>query len=229
MSDHIRLYLHPSEPLFYRFFDARLASVGISRQDIAPYWEEAIRVTAERFASINNKYYSADERGLPLRAGHLGHAVMFLYELSRQAWRASDTHMADLLYFLKVSSSACNVLYEIDLPRRTFCDHPHGAVIGRASFDRDAALSFSTNCTIGNNRSAYPTIEGGLVMLPNSTLLGATTIRGQVVMSNGSKLLDAGDVQDVIVFGTAPNNSFKPLSVQRYHQLSSFKAPVLSD
>jgi serine O-acetyltransferase len=218
------LYLHPDELSFHRFFRARLATVGLDPADVAPYWDEAARVTAARFAAIDNKYYRGDGRGIPLRAGHLGHTILFLYELSRQAWRASNRHVADLLYFLKVASGGCNVLYEIDLPLRTYCEHPHGAVIGRATFSRDAEFLFSTNCTIGNNRGIYPCVEGGLVMMPNAVLLGATRVRGNVVMSNGSKLLDAGEVADVIVYGSAPNNEFRPLSVTRYREICKFRA-----
>jgi serine O-acetyltransferase len=218
------LYLHPDEPAFQRFFRARLATVGLDPTDVAPYRDEAVRITAARFATIDNKYYRGDARGIPLRAGHLGHTILFLYELSRQAWRASDQHLADVLYFLKVASGGCNVLYEIELPLRTYCEHPHGAVIGRGTFAPDAEFLFSTNCTIGNNRGVYPRIEGGLVMMPNAALLGATTIRGNVVMSNGSKLLDAGQVADVVVYGSSPNNRFKPLSAERYREISHFRA-----
>ena len=218
------IYLHPSDELFQRFFNARFASVGLDPTQVEPYFERARRITAKRFRTIKNKYYTRDERGHPLRAAHVGHAVLFLYELSRQAWLQDDRHVADLLYFLNVSSTGCNVLYELDLPLRTFCDHPHGAVIGRASFSPDAAMSFSTNCCIGNNNGIYPRIEGGLVMLPNSAVMGKTNLRGNVIMSNGSKLLDAGEVADVVVFGAPPTNTFKNLPRERYLEICNFLA-----
>jgi serine O-acetyltransferase len=217
------LYLHPDEHVFERFMRARMATVGLDWTDVQRYWPAAADVTAERFAAIKNKYYMADERGVPLRAGHLGHSILWLYELSRQAWLASDRHVADLLYFLNVSSGGCNLLYEVELPLRLFCDHPHGAVVGRGTFSASSEFSFSTNCTIGNSNDVYPRVDGGLVMLPNAAVLGATTIRGNVVMSNGSKLLDAGEVADVVVYGTAPNNQFRPLTAERYREICNFR------
>ncbi len=218
-----KLYLHPDEGHFLRFLDARLTTVGITRADTEPYWAAALQVTEARFRSIKNKYYQKDDLGFPLRAAHLGHTILFLYELSRQAWMASNHHLADLLYFLN-AASGCNILYEVKIPLRTFCDHPHGAVIGRADFSIHSAFSFSTNCTIGNSNNIYPSIDGGLVMLPNSAILGSTDIRGNVVMSNGSKLLDAGEVRDVVVYGTPPHNTYRPLSLARYDEICNFKA-----
>ena len=218
------LYLHPDEALYQRFLLARLVTVGLAFHDIAPYWDEALRVTAARFETIKNKYFRGDARGIPLRAGHLGHTILLLYELSRQAWHQSNQHVADLLYFLNSSSSGCNLLYEVELPLRTFCDHPHGAVVGRARFSPDIAFSFSTNCNLGNSNNIYPEINGNLVMFPNCAILGNTTICGNVVMSNGSKLLDSGEVKDVIVYGNAPNNTFRPLSSDRYTEICNFRA-----
>lgn len=215
------LYLHPDETLYKRFLNARLATVGLSVEEVEPYWNDALKITAERFSTIRNKYYLPDDRGLPLRAGHLGHTILLVYEMSRQAWLRSDHHVADLLYFLN-SASGCNLLYQIDIPVRTFCDHPHGAVVGRATFSPDVSFSFSTNCNVGNSNNIYPTIDGNLVMLPNCALLGNTIVRGNVVMSNGSRLLDAGEVKDVIVFGSGPDNTFRPLSPARYQQICNF-------
>jgi serine O-acetyltransferase len=217
------LYLHPNEAAYRRFLHARLATVGLSFDDVKPYWSDALSVTAARFSSIRNKYYQSDERGIPLRAGHFGHTILLLYELSRQAWLRSDLDVANLLYFLN-SSAGCNILYEIDIPLRTFCDHPHGAVVGRAEFSTEIAFSFSTNCNIGNSHNVYPKMNGNLVMLPNSAILGNTTIAGNVVMSHGSKLLDAGEIRDVIVFGSAPENIFKPLSPTRYQEICNFRS-----
>lgn len=217
------IYLHPAPVPYRRFLDARLATVGLAFGEVEPYWESAIARTRERFGCIRNKYYQADPAGVPLRAGHVGHTTLFLYELSRQAWLQNDQDVANLLYFLNVSGGGCNILHEIEIPLRTFCDHPCGAVIGRGHFAADASLSFSTNCNIGNSRNVYPRVEGNLTMLPNSSVLGDTRILGNVIMSNGSRVLDAGDIRDVIVYGVFPANTFRPLDSASYHEIANFK------
>ncbi len=216
------IYLHPDDGRFRRFLIARLATVGLAFEDIAPYWGAALERTQARFATIRNKYYAADEAGTPLRAGHLGHTTLLLYELARRAWAARDRHCADLLFFLNVSGGGCNLLYEVEVPLMTFCDHPCGAVIGRGEFTPQASFSFSTNCTVGNSRNIYPVVDGNLTMLPNASVLGRTIIRGNVVMSNGSKLLDAGEIKDVVVYGTAPDNTFRTITPAAYHEISNF-------
>jgi serine O-acetyltransferase len=218
-----KIYLFPNDHLFHRFIDARLKTVGLSFDDLAPFWVPALEKTRSRFATIRNKYYASDAPGLPLRAGHIGHSTLLLYELSRQAWEQGEKHVADILYFLNVSGGGCNMLYEIEVPLKTFCDHPCGAVIGRGTFSERSSLSFSTNCTIGNSRNIYPVIDGNLTMLPNSSILGTTTISGNVVLSNGSKLLNAGEIKDVVVYGSPPANTFRPIDSAAYDGFSNFR------
>jgi len=111
-----------------------------------------------------------------------------------------------------VSHTACDLYYEVALPVKTSCDHPIGAVIGRGSFSNDSSLQFSSGCNIGNNNGVYPKIEGNLLKLPGSTLVGNTLIRGNVVMGKGAYLKDAGLIENKIVFGNDPKNIFKNLS-----------------
>ena len=114
------IYLHPSTDLYRNFLDARLGTVGLSWNVVKPFWPAALAKTQDRFNTIRNKYYLANSQGLPLRAGHIGHTTLFLYELSRQAWLAGDQYVADVLYFLNVSGGGCNLLYEIDVPLGLF-------------------------------------------------------------------------------------------------------------
>jgi hypothetical protein len=97
-----------------------------------------------------------------------------------------------------------------------------GAVIGRGSFSNDSSLQFSSGCNISNNNGVYPKIEGNLLMLPGSTLVGNTLIRGNVVMGKGAYLKDTGLIENKIVFGNDPENIFKNLSPEVFSSLSMF-------
>lgn len=184
------------------FLEIRLGTVAVTLAQVEPFLASALDITARRFSTIRSRYFSDEAGRCVMRTAHYSQFILFLHALSRQAFLAQEITLADRLYHLNVATGACDLFYEVDLPLRTHCDHPLGAVIGRGVFGSQASLSFTTGCTIGNNWGRYPRIDGALVMYPNSALLGETTIRGTVVLSRGGCLQDAGDVSDCIVFGS---------------------------
>ena len=118
--------------------------------------------------------------------------------------------------------SSVDISYEVKLPALWGCDHPLASVIGRGEFDPGATFFFAQNCNIGNNRGVYPKIAGNLHMLPNSALLGDTSISGNVVLANGAYVIDGGELSDCIVFGREPELVIKPLSAERFQGMTRF-------
>lgn len=213
----------PSKEAFTEFYVCLLRNVGLTFSDVSPLWMPAVERTYHRFANIKNKYYMSDDGRVALRAAHIGHSVLFIYELSRLAYAAKDHYLADRLFFLNNAINGVNILPSIDLPLRSFCDHPNGAIIGRANFNSCRSFSFSNQCTIGNSNNVYPTISGDLVMLPGCVLLGDTVIEGHVIMSNGCKIRNAGRLKNCIVYGEYPNNVIREISSEKFYEVASFK------
>jgi serine O-acetyltransferase len=218
----MKIKYHPSEKDFFEFYACLLKMVGLTMADVFSIWPQALDKTLLRFSHIRNKYYTTGEGLVFARAAHIGHSVLLIYELSRQAYMAGEYYLADRLFYLNNSVNGVNVLPEIELPLRSFCDHPNGAIIGRANFSACRSFSFSNNCTIGNSRNIYPTISGDLIMLPGCVLLGNTTVEEFVVLSNGSKIRDAGILRNCIVYGEYPNNIIKSISSKKFDEISSF-------
>ena len=106
---------------------------------------------------------------------------------------------------------SCYLSFKINLPLRTCIDHPLGSVIGSSvQFNKDKMFFFTTNCTIGGNfqkngEFKYPNIDGDLIMLANSTLIGNCIIKEKVILSNGCYVKDEGTLENVLVFGRSPN------------------------
>lgn len=209
----------PDEKVFYSFLSKRLESVDLSLNDIKDILEKCLNVTYNRFKLINNKYYN-DNGSILLNTAHSSQMVLFLYELSRQAYLKSLSNenentkykiIADKLYYLKISDTLANILYSIELPLKIFCDHPHSCVVGRVTFTKSSSFKFTTCCSIGNNWGKYPSIDGDLVMFPNSVLLGNIQIEGIVVVSNGCYIKDEGLIKNKLVFGRSPNLIFKDI------------------
>jgi hypothetical protein len=218
----------PDEKTFYNFLSKRLESVDLSLVDIKELLQKTLDKTYNRFKFINNKYYNKNNN-ITFNTGHSSQMVMFLYELSRQYYLKSLTlkneqkikyqTIADKLYYLKISDTGTNILYSVKLPLKIFCDHPHSSVIGRADFTKESSFKFSTCCSIGNNWGKYPSIDGDLVMFPNSVIIGNVQIKGLVVVSNGCYIKDEGLIKNKLVFGKSPNIIFKDIKkedIQKY-------------
>lgn len=208
---------NPNKELFEQFIDDHLKTVNLTINII----ENNILNTVyskiyERFKLIKNKYYKNDNGEPVINAYHYSQTILFLQCLSHEHYINSLTtidnnikqkyiDIANRIYYLNTVSGNCDLFYETNYPIKMFCDHPLGSVIGRAKFDEKASLSFAQNCNIGNNKNIYPVIKGNLVMFPNSSLLGNTTIKGTVVLSNGAYVKDEGELEDILIFGRSPN------------------------
>lgn len=216
------LQIEPSQAEFEGFLDRQLGLVGLHVDGLAHDLPGIYSRIAEQFSRVRNKYYRCD--GAPtLRLGHNAQYSIFLYHLSRSQFAAGDRLAADKLYALLRMVSSFDLYYEVSLPRLWACDHPLGSVIGRARFAEAATFFFVQNCTIGNNNGIYPDILGNLHMLPNSNLLGATKVVGNVVLANGACAIDAGELRDCMVFGRSPGLTIKPLAEGRFLDLSAFQ------
>lgn len=217
------LRIDPSREEFEAFLDLQLRLVGLSLERFAGALPAVYALLDRQFSLIRNRYYR--EAGKPvLRLGHNGQYTILLYRLARSAFGDGDRLTADKVYALMRMVSAIDLYYEVELPLRWLCDHPLASVIGRGKFSSDASLVISQNCNIGNNSGKFPDVQGNLYMYPNTSLLGNTIVRGNVVLANGACVVDAGLLSDCMIFGRSPELSLKPLMPERFREITAFDA-----
>lgn len=207
----------PNRNEFEQFVGLQLGLVGLKLSEVAAALDSIYPGIEKQFDRTLIKYFR-DDRGPLLRLGNNVQYTIVLYRLARALFDAGRKFDADRVYSLLRMVSSIDLYYEVTLPEIWGCDHPLGSVIGRGEFSPDSTIFFSQNCNIGNNRSIYPKITGNLLMLPNSTLLGDTTIGGNVILANGACVIDAGALQDCYVFGRSPELTVKPLSAERFSE-----------
>lgn len=215
------LEFNPSRSDVESFLELQLRSVGLSQAEVADELAAAYSQLGISFSKVRNKYYSLNGKPV-LRLAHNAQFTILLYWLARALSKSKPPHFADRVYWLLRVVSGVDLYYEVELPELWACDHPLGSVIGRGRFARSASLFFAQNCTIGNNRGAYPRVDGNLYMFSNSSLLGETRIAGNVVLANGTSVIDAGDLADCLVFGRSPDLVIKPLDAIRFLEISAF-------
>jgi hypothetical protein len=223
----MRLKCLPNEDAYSEFLKSTLLLGGIGKRDWHLIQRSLEGIKPDllcRFYANRSKYFSNHQKGdAYLRSWHYSQLVLVLHALARHQYISGSIDLAERIYFAMVSHTSYDLYYEVDLPILASCDHPLGAVIGRGKFSKNSSLQFSSGCNIGNNNGVYPEIQGNLLMLPGSALVGNSIIRGNVVMAKGAYLKDAGLIEDKIVFGTSPRNVFKTLSLELFSSLSMFR------
>jgi serine O-acetyltransferase len=217
----MQLQFDPSRAEWEAFLDLQLKLVGASMAEFKGELDGVYASVAKIFSRTRNKYFLGGNAPV-LRLAHNAQFTIFLYALSRAAFEKGSRVLADRLYALLRIVSSTDIYYEVNLPEIWGCDHPLASVIGRGDFSPDATFFFTQNCNIGNNRGIYPKVRGNLHMMPNSSLLGETEVHGNVVLSNGAFVIDAGKISDCMVFGRSPDLTMKPLSAERFQEITRF-------
>jgi serine O-acetyltransferase len=215
------LRIVPDRDEFETFLGTQLSVVSMRLDDVRELLPVVYTRLATQFGRIKNRYYLIDDDPV-FRLGHNGQYTIFLYHLSRQLFENGSRCQADLVYSLLRMVSSVDIFYEVLLPPLWACDHPLGSVIGRGTFTSDSSLFFAQNCTIGNNKRLYPVVRGNLHMFSNSALIGQTTVDGNVVLSNGCCVIDAGELKDCVVFGCGRQLQKKPLTATKFQEITLF-------
>lgn len=178
--------------------------------------QEGLDRTAYAFSFTDNKYYKRNKAVYfnPLHTAQYG---IFLYFLSNTIWKKfGPIPLCDKLYALGKVINGIDLFYEIKMPDIFFMDHPVGTVLGRAQYGN--FFSFAQNCTVGNNKGAYPIIGEHVSMKSYSRILGNCKIGSYVVVSSGAYIKDQ-DIPDLsLVFGASPNLIIKTMPIDYFQR-----------
>lgn len=187
-----------------------LFGISVDEKDtLMPLIEEAKRQALESLSAFDNKYFKEDINPF--------NSVMycnFLYWLGRQAFKRDDRDLADKIYYLNKTLNNVELYYEIELPRHWNCEHPLGAVLGKAKYgDR---FFFYQGCTVGGNHKGpdinYPVIGSNVWMYSNSKILGSSIIGNNVILSANAYVINERIPDNVMVFGQSPDLKIKKRS-----------------
>jgi len=221
----------PNKETFLNFLYKRLNTIDIEKQIIKKDIESEIFFNSiyNRF-KYNNKFKLLNQDKIKIITGHYCQFFFIIYELGRYFLDKNQDYV-NKLYFLNVTQLSFDLPIELDLPLKTFIEHPLGTILSRhTKINKESKLLINSNCVIGGNinkneKLDYPIINGNLIMLNNSSLIGNTIIKKNVILSNGSYVKDEGVLENVLVFGSSPNIIKKsiPKKVYNYYFIKIFK------
>ena len=130
---------------------------------------------------------------------HTEQNTIFLYFLANTIWRNGDEpRVATKIYYLNKALNSFNCYYEVALPDIFFVGHSVGIVLSRATYADYFAVY--QNSTVGWNNGVGPTFEEGVVLFPNSFVLGRCRLRRGSIVAQGTSLIDRDTEQDRIAY-----------------------------
>ena len=141
---------------------------------------------------------------------HSSQYCIYLYYLSNSIWRGSKNDAAcTKLFLLNKALNAIDCFYEIEMPDIFFIGHSPGIVLAKATYANYLVLY--QNSTVGKNHGDAPVIEAGVVMYPNTAIIGRCHVRKNTVLSQGTGIVNQDTPGNSIAFnGNDGKLIFKP-------------------
>ena len=100
------------------------------------------------------------------------------------------------------------IMYDTELPRHFLLIHTVGTMLGKAAYG-DYFVA-TQNVTVGMNKGRAPTFGRGVVLYPNSTVIGNCIIGDFSRIATGSTVLDSSCPAHSVVSGAYPDFRINP-------------------
>jgi serine O-acetyltransferase len=143
---------------------------------------------------------------------HSSQYCIFLYYLANTIWKETDDNeLPTKLFILNKALNGIDLFYEISMPVRFFIGHSAGVVLAKACY-ADYLVLYQ-NSTVGKNHGVSPVIDYGVIMYPNTAIIGRCIVRAGTVISQGTSIVNQDSPGNCLVF-RGPNQSliYKPLA-----------------
>lgn len=120
---------------------------------------------------------------------HSSQYTIFLYYLSNTVWKATGNRsLCAKLFGLNKALNGIDLFYEIELPPVFFIGHSVGIVFAKATYGN--YLVVYQNSTVGKNHGVAPVLGDGVVMYPNTAIIGRCEVGDGTVLSQGVSLIN---------------------------------------
>lgn len=135
---------------------------------------------------------------------------IYLYYLSNTIWRHErDGAVPTRLFLLNKTLNAIDLFYEIEMPEVFFIGHSVGIVLAKATYSNYLVLY--QNSTVGKNHGIAPVIGEGVVMYPNTAIIGRSQVADGTILAQGTSLINHDTPGNCIAFnGVSGTPLFKP-------------------
>jgi serine O-acetyltransferase len=141
---------------------------------------------------------------------HSSQYTIFLYYLANTLWHhEADARLCTKLFLLNKALNGIDCFYEIELPEVFFIGHSVGIVLAKAQYGNHLVLY--QNSTVGKNHGVAPVIGDGVVLYPNTAVIGRCHVRARSVIAQGVSVVNRDTEGDCLVFqGAGGDLVFRP-------------------
>jgi serine O-acetyltransferase len=152
-----------------------------------------------------------------------GHYATFLYYLSNSFYKNGDTILATRLFLLNKAINGIDLYYAVAMPDIFGIGHTVGMVFSKATYANYCV--FHQGCTIGRNQDDRPILEEGVILYPQSSVIGKCLVRKNTVLAPAVQLVNMDTPGNCIVF---PSERGKPIfkEITETYALRYFKSPT---
>lgn len=190
-SDRDRLLTYVARQLSHFFPDGTEERVLVAH--IEPYLDEALTrlqvcINAVRMWRENEFDYL-----------HSSQYTIFLYFLANSIWRnGGDQSLCTKLFYLNKALNGIDLFYEIEMPSIFFIGHSVGIVLAKATYSDYLVLY--QNSTVGKNHGIAPVLQEGVVMYPNTAIIGRCNVASGSVIGQGVSVINRDTPGNCLVF-----------------------------
>lgn len=124
---------------------------------------------------------------------------IYLYYLGNTIWRNErDAAVPTRLFLLNKMLNGIDLFYEIEMPEVFFIGHSVGIVLAKATYGNYLVLY--QNSTVGKNHGVAPVIGDGVVMYPNTAIIGRCHVADGTILSQGTSIINRDTPGNCIAF-----------------------------
>lgn len=130
---------------------------------------------------------------------HSSQYTTFLYYLANTLWRERhDERVCTKLFYLNKALNGFECFYDNDLPEVFFIGHSVGIVLVRNRYPNYFVIY--QNSTVGKYGNDTPVLGEGVVMFPNTAIVGRCHVGAGTVLSQGTSVVNADTPGNCVVY-----------------------------
>ena len=120
---------------------------------------------------------------------HSSQYCHYLYFLANTICNAAGNPvLCTKLFLLNKALNGIDCFYEIELPDIFYIGHSLGIVLAKATYSNYMVLY--QNSTVGKNHGVAPILEEGVVLYPNTAIIGRSRVRKGTILSQGTSVIN---------------------------------------
>jgi serine O-acetyltransferase len=140
---------------------------------------------------------------------HSSQYCTFLYYLSNTIWRnRQNKRFCTKVFMLNKALNGFDCFYDNSLPDHFLIGHSVGIVLARNTY-ADYLVLYQ-NSTVGRHGPDVPVVGEGVILYPNTAIIGKCHVGANTILARGSGLIGRDSPGNCYVFGSGADVTIKP-------------------